>query len=101
MGKAEEGLMVLLKLPPNNINNTQRLGLLRRAFDKQSTMEVTASFVEVETQKFITPIANTDINCQTSIEVVNAIPAETADDEVKKYCSIFIFLCLACYICMC
>ena len=49
MGKAEESLKVLLDLPPNNINNTQRLGILRRAFDKQSMMGVTKSFVQVET----------------------------------------------------
>ena len=63
MGKAEEGLKVLLKLLPNSFNNTRRLGFLRRAFDKQSMMEVTTSFVQVDTQKISTPIANTDINC--------------------------------------
>ena len=49
MGNAEAGLKVLLDLPPNDINNTQKLGILRRAFDKQSMMEVTKSFVLVIT----------------------------------------------------
>ena len=46
-GKAEQGLKVLLELPPNSINNTQRLEVLRSAFNKQSEMGVTKSFVQV------------------------------------------------------
>ena len=46
-GKAEQGLKVLLELPPNSISNTQRLEVLRSAFNKQSEMGVTKSFVQV------------------------------------------------------
>ena len=46
-GSVEKGLQLLLMLPPNSINNTQRLEVLNKAFDKQSTIGVTASFVQV------------------------------------------------------
>ena len=45
-GKAEEGLELLLEL---SINNTQRLEVLKRAFEKQSEMDeqFNKSFVKV------------------------------------------------------
>ena len=39
--------MTLLELPSNSINNTQRLSLLRRAFQVQSNRTINSSFVEV------------------------------------------------------
>ena len=46
-GNAEQGLELLLELPPNSINNTQRLEVLRSAFVQQSKIGVTTSFVQV------------------------------------------------------
>ena len=41
-------LNLLLELPPNTVNNTQRLSLLTRAFTAaQNMMTVTTEFVEV------------------------------------------------------
>ena len=48
-GNIEEGLEQLLELPPNSINNTQRLVVLKSAFIKLSEIKklVTKSIVEV------------------------------------------------------
>ena len=40
-------LNLLLELPPNTVNNTQRLSLLTRAFTAAQNMTVTTEFVEV------------------------------------------------------
>ena len=84
-GKAEQGLKVLLELPPNSINNTQRLEVLRSAFNKQSEMGVTKSFVQVYSM-LILIYSYLKLYyyyfTQTSIQVIDEIPT---DEVLKSY----------------
>ena len=46
-GLAEDGLKLLLELPSNSINNTQRLQVLKSAFEMQLLMGINVGFVNV------------------------------------------------------
>ena len=47
LGLAEDGLKLLLELPSNSINNTQRLQVLKSAFEAQLKMGINVGFVKV------------------------------------------------------
>ena len=46
-GLAEDGLKLLLEVPSNSINNTQRLQVLKSAFEMQLLMGINVGFVNV------------------------------------------------------
>ena len=82
------GLMTLRDLPASNINNTQRLQLLQRAFTVQSNIGVSTSFVQVHCTKsknlfpLQTLFDNFLLKIQASLEVFDTLDP-VSDDEVN------------------
>ena len=77
--------MTLRDLPASNINNTQRLQLLQRAFTVQSNVGVNTSFVQVHCANMFplqTLFDNFFLKIQASLEVFDTLDP-ISDDEVN------------------